>query len=145
MIDWFEVFRYAAGAFFGALGFAWLVHAPKRSWLVSGLIAAAAFLLYWFLTRYGLSDPLSVFCGAWFGSMAGHLAARWMKIINTVFLMSAVVPVVPGLGLYRMMAYFGQGQTAMGADLGVQAMITIAMIALGLMMGSFLDRVLHHR
>jgi uncharacterized membrane protein YjjB (DUF3815 family) len=68
-----------------------------------------------------------------------------MRIINTVFLMSAIVPTVPGLALYRMMAAFGQGETAQGADLGIQAMITIAMIALGLMMGNFLDRLLHQR
>ena len=66
-----------------------------------------------------------------------------MKIIGTVFLMSAIVPVVPGLGLYRMMAFLGQGQLADGASMGIQAMITIGMIALGLGAGSLLDRVFH--
>ena len=42
-----------------------------------------------------------------------------MKIIGTVFLMSAIVPVVPGLGLYRMMAALGQGQLSSGAELGI--------------------------
>ena len=70
---------------------------------------------------------------------------RKLKMISTVFLMAAVVPVVPGLGLYRMMACFGQGQTSLGADYGIQAMITIAMTALGLAMGSFVDRSLHRQ
>ena len=88
---------------------------------------------------------MSIFIGSLFGSLAGLLCARKMKIIGTVYLMSAVVPVVPGLGLYRMMAALGRQQLAAGAMTGLQAMITIAMIALGLGAGAFVDRVLWSR
>ena len=140
-----EILRALFGAFFGAVGFAMLVHVPKRSWFVSGLIAAFSYLVYWVFLRVGLSDPTSVFLGSFLGSIAGHLCARKMKIIGTVFLMSAVVPVVPGLGLYRMMAFFGQGRISDGADMGTHAMITVAMIALGLGAGALIDRILQSR
>ena len=133
------------GAFFGTVGFAMLVHTPKRAWFVSGLIASLSYLLYWLVTYLGLPDPMAIFIGSLFGSLVGLLSARLMKIIGTVFLMSAVVPVVPGLGLYRMMAALGQGQLAAGAKTGVQAMITVAMIALGLGAGAFADRILWSR
>ena len=68
-----------------------------------------------------------------------------MKIIGTVFLMSAIIPVVPGLGLCRMMEAVGQRQFAAGAETGVSAMITIVMIALGLGAGAFTDRVIWSR
>lgn len=139
---WEELLRLTAGAFFGALGFSWLVHAPMRSCFPAGLVAAVSYLLYWFLQRAGVADALAVFCGALLGSMLGHLLARRMKIIHTVFLMAAIVPVVPGLGLYRMMASLGRGETLQGANLGIDAMITIAMLALGLSMGTFLNRVI---
>ena len=140
-----QIIRAVLGAFFGAVGFAMLVHAPKRAWFVSGLIASLSYLLYWFLTYLGLPDPMAIFIGSLFGSLAGLLSARLMKIIGTVFLMSAVVPVVPGLGLYRMMSALGQGQLTAGAKTGIQAMITVAMIALGLGAGAFFDRVLWSR
>jgi len=140
-----EIVRALVGAFFGTLGFAWLVHAPRRAWVPSGMVAALVYLLYRVLTFLSVSDPMSIFCGALLGALAGHLCARKLKMISTVFLMASVVPVVPGLGLYRMMACFGQGQTSLGADYGIQAMITIAMTALGLAMGSFVDRSLHRR
>ena len=57
--------------------------------------------------------------------------------------MSVVIPVVPGLGLYRMMSFWGQSRIAEGANMGIQAMITIAMIALGLGAGAMIDRMLH--
>ncbi len=139
------ILRAVFGAFVGTVGFAMLVHVPKKSWLPSGVIAACVYLLYWSLTQAGLPDPMGIFIGSLFGSLAGQLCARKMKTIGTVFLMSAIVPVVPGLGLYRTMAYLGQGETAFGVDLGIQAMITIAMIALGMSMGSFIDRIIQHK
>ena len=144
-MPWEELLRAILGAFFGTVGFAMLVHTPRRAWLASGLIAAFSYLVYWLLTRFGFSDSSSIFLGSLFGSLAGQLCARKMKIIGTVFLMSAIVPVVPGLGLYRMMAFLGQGQIAEGANMGIRAMITIGMIALGLGAGALLDRIFHSR
>ena len=139
------ILRAVFGAFIGTVGFAMLVHVPRKSWLASGIIASFSYLIYWLLIRAGLSDPMGIFVGSMVGSIAGQVCARRMKTIGTVFLMSAIVPVVPGLGLYRMMAFLGEGRTAEGADLGIQAMITIAMITLGLSMGSFIDRLIYRR
>ena len=140
-----QLLRAVFGAFFGTVGFAMLVHVPRRAWFISGLIASLSYLVYWFMVFLGLPDPMAIFIGSLFGSVVGLFSARKKKIIGTVFLMSAVVPVVPGLGLYRMMAALGQGQISSGARTGIQAMITIAMIALGLGAGAFADRVIRSR
>ena len=140
-----QLLRAVLGAFFGAVGFAMLVHVPKRALPVAGLIASLSYLVYWFLTYLRLPDPMAIFIGSLFGALAGLLCARMMKIIGTVFLMSAIVPVVPGLGLYRMMSALGQGQLSAGAEFGISAMITVAMIALGVGAGAFVDRVLWSR
>jgi len=117
------------------------MHVPRRSWLVCGLIASFSYLVCWTLTVLHLPDPMAIFISALVGSLLSLLCARLMKIIGTVFLMSAIVPVVPGLGLYRMMEALGRGQISSGAHIGIQAMITVAMIALGLGAGSFIDRL----
>ena len=140
-----EILRALIGAFFGTLGFAWLVHTPRRAWLPSGMVASLVYILYRLLVFWNIADPLAIFCSTMIGSLFGQLCARKLKMINTIFLMAAVVPVVPGLGLYRTMAYLGRGQTALGASQGIQAMITIAMTSLGLAMGSYLDRSLHRK
>ena len=133
------------GGTVGSLGFAWLVHVPRRAWLPGSCIAGLAYLLYWLLARYQVPEPVAVFCGALFGSLLGQLCARRMRLISTIFVTLAIVPIVPGLGLYRMMASLGQGRTAAGAEQGVQAMITIAMIAIGVGVGSYVDRLIWHR
>ena len=140
-----QALLYLAGAFFGTLGFAVLTRVPRRTLLAAGGIEAVVYMVYWLLSLAGLSEHTAVFFGTTVGSVLGHLCARKMRVINTVFLMSAIVPVVPGLGLYRMMAALGQGQLSSGAELGIRAMITVAMIALGVGAGAFLDRVLWSR
>ena len=145
MMEWTGALRAVAGAFFGTLGFVCLVRAPRRAWIPAGMIAALAYLADWLMIYFGVSEPLAVFFSTLMGSLMCHLLARKMKMINTVFLMAAIVPVVPGLGLYRMMEAFGSGQTAAGADKGVDAMIIIAMTAVGLAMGTFIDHILHRQ
>ena len=145
MTDVSEMFFSLFGAFFGTVGFGVLTRIPRRALLPSGGIAVLVYLIYLLLPETGLSEYTAVFCGALLGSILGHLCSRRMRIINTVFLMSAIVPVVPGLGLYRMMACLGRHQLVQGAGEGVHAMIIIAMTALGLVMGNFLDRLIHER
>ena len=140
-----DALRYLLGAFFGTVGFDMLARVPRRAWLPSGLIASLVYLVYWLLPMTGVSEYMAVFCGSLLGSILGQLWARRSRMINTVFLMSAIVPVVPGLGLYRTMASLGQGHITQGASQGIQAMIIIAMTALGLVFGSFLDRQIHHK
>ena len=140
-----EALRAVAGAFFGTFGFLCLTRAPRKAWVPAGIIAALAYLADWLLVQAHVSEPLAVLFSTFLGSLLCHLLARKMRMINTVFLMAAIVPVVPGLGLYRMMADLGLGQTAAGAERGVDAMIIIAMTAVGLAMGSFTDRVVHRK
>ncbi|MBR2822080.1 MAG: threonine/serine exporter family protein [Clostridia bacterium] len=134
-----------AGAFFGTVGFAVLTRVPRRTLIPAGGIASLVYMVYLLLTLAGFSEYSAVFFGTLLGSVLGHFCARKTRVINTVFLMSAIVPVVPGLGLYRMMASLGQGQMAQGAAQGVRAMIVIAMTALGLILGSLSDRILHRQ
>ena len=127
-------------AFLGTMGFALLLHAPKRAWLPVSAIGATAYTLYWVLNQAGISMPASIFIGALAGSMMAQGCARRMRMIATIFITLSIVAMVPGLGLYRCMALLAQGQNAAGVRNGVEAMTTIVMIALGIGVGNFLFR-----
>ena len=132
--------RMFLSALAGTMGFALLLHAPRKSWLPASVIGAVAYTLYWVLNQIGLSMPLSIFIGALAGSMLAQLCARKMHMIATIFITLSIVAMVPGLGLYRCMALLAQGENAAGVRTGVEAMTTILMIALGLGVGNFLFR-----
>ncbi len=136
-----EVFIKLISSFVGTLGFAIFMHAPKRAWLPASAIGGVAYALYWLLLKVGLYAPMAIFIGALLGSLMGQYLARRMQMIATIFVLLAMIPLVPGLGLYRCMHYLAQELYSAGADAGVRAMVDIVMIALGIAVGSYVFRL----
>ena len=130
-----------ASSFVGTLGFAIFMHAPRKAWLPASAIGGVAYLLYWALLQFGLYEPIAIFVGAFLGSILGQYCARRMQMIASIFVLLSMIPLVPGLGLYRCMRFLAQEMYSAGADAGVRAMVDIVMIALGLAMGSFIFRM----
>ena len=129
-------------SFIGTLGFALLLHAPKKAWLPASIIGGISYTLYILLMHLGAPQAAAMFAAALVGSLLGQGCARKMRMIATIFITLSIVSLVPGLGLYRCMEYLGAGQSAAGLQAGVSAMIDIMMIALGVGVGSFLFRIL---
>lgn len=133
------------GSMLGTLGFAVFMHAPKRAWLPASAIGGVSYALYWTLLQFSVYEPLSIFLGALLGSLLGQYCARRMKMVATIFLLLAMIPLVPGLGLYHCMSYLAQEMYAQGVDAGVRAMVDIVLIAFGLGIGSYIFRMVTTR
>ena len=136
-----DVLLKLISSFVGTLGFAIFMHAPKRAWLPASAIGGVAYALYWALLKFGVNAPMAMFIGALLGSVLGQYCARRMHMIATIFILLSMIPLVPGLGLYRCMHYLAQEMYSAGADAGGRAMVDIVMIALGLAVGSHLFRM----
>lgn len=132
-------------SFVGTFGFAIFMHAPKRAWLPASAIGGVAYALYWLLLQFSMYEPMAMFLGALVGSILGQYCARRMQMIASIFVLLAMIPLVPGLGLYRCMHYLAQEMYGAGADAGVRAMADIVMIALGLAVGNFIFRMVVSR
>ena len=128
-------------SFVGTLGFAIFMHAPKRAWLPASVVGGIAYTVYWGLLQFGIYEPMSIFIAALLGSLMGQFLARRMQMIATIFVLLSMIPLVPGLGLYRCMHFLAQEMYGAGADAGVRAMVDIVMIALGIAVGSFIFRL----
>ena len=136
-----EGFIKLASSFVGTLGFAIFMHAPKRAWLPASAIGGVAYLLYWALLQFNIYEPTAIFIGALLGSVLGQYCARRMRMIASIFVLLSMIPLVPGLGLYRCMHSLAQEMYGAGADAGVRAMVDVVMIALGLAVGSYIFRL----
>jgi len=124
-------------SFFGTLGFGVLLKAPRKGLMAASVIGAVGYGIYWVTMYYGASEYAAMFVGSLAASVLAQLAARKLKMIVTVFITLAIIPLVPGLGLYRCMSYLAQGQNALGAQTGIHAMMNFLMIALGVAVGGF--------
>lgn len=135
-----DLLRILLMSFLGTLGFALLLHAPKRAWIPASIIGGVSYTLYIALMELGAPEAAAMFLGALAGSLLAQTCARKMRMIATIFITLSIVSLVPGLGLYRCMEYLGAGKNALGVQAGVSAMTDIMMIALGLGVGSLVFR-----
>ena len=124
-----------AGAGFGAL-----LYAPRKAILWGGLLGGVGYTAYWLVMRAGSGETSAMFVGALIASFGAQMSARKLKMIATVFVTIAIIPLVPGLGLYRAMSAFAQGQTALGGSTLAHAMALVVMIALGIGFGAALRK-----
>ena len=120
--------------FLAATGATWffaiLFRAPRKSQAVAALLGGCAYMISEFLG--GLTG---VFLGALFLTLGGEMAARLMKVTATAFIMTALVALVPGVGMYESMLLFVQNDVpaalARGLDTVAQAGAIAGAVALG--------------
>lgn len=126
----------ALSCFVAGVGFGALLYAPRKAIFWGGLIGVAGYMSYWGLIRLGAAESVSMFVGALLAAACAQLAARRLRMIATVFVTIAILPLVPGLGLYRAMSALAMGQISGGLEIAAQTMALILMIALGIGLGS---------
>lgn len=138
-INYWTAFGFA---FLAAAEFAILFQAPKKSLPVSGVIGAVGWVVYIYIRKDLEYDSFyAMFFATVALSLLSELAARLFKQPVTVFVIPGIIPIVPGLGMYRGMAAIIENNY----DTGVNILITTGMdasaIALGMMLMTSVFRV----
>ena len=116
---------------FTTLGFAIICHAPIKTLLPTSIIGALGYTIFLFLQPvYG--DVLPVFISACIIGLFSDILARIMKEPTTIFIVPAIVTLVPGSKLYYAMLAVIQGDLISAAELGTATIFVAGAIALGL-------------
>lgn len=90
-------------AFFATLCFSILFHVPKKHLVVCGAVGALGWGLYTGGILLDYSDVFSSFIGAFAVAESSYFLAKSRCAPVTVFLISGIIPLVPGISLYRTM------------------------------------------
>ena len=130
--------RAIVSGYLGAAGFGALLNAPKKGILWGAAIGSLGYTAYWLIFQLTGAELPAMFVAALLAATLGQVAARKLHMISTVFVTIAILPLVPGIGLYRAMSAMGQGDMTLGAKTAVQAMSLILMIVMGTGIGSAL-------
>lgn len=131
----------AAGAFGGTVGLSLLLNAPPRSILPASLTGMLGQLVYMLLFKYmGQSLIFSYFFATVVIAVICEVCARVMRMPSTIFLLSALVPLVPGYSFYAMLLALVQDNGMQAARCGMEAIQIVAAIAVGSAVTSVLFR-----
>ena len=129
-------------SFFGTVAFGKIFNCPKHCLYKAGFVGAVGFGVYIILlSGFGVSSMLSNFAGTVALSICSELFARWYKEPVPVFSIPGVIPLVPGLPLYRAMNYTMQNGYSMGMHTFVSAALDATAIAMGILLISGLAKV----
>lgn len=138
--NFFYAFCYS---FLATAGFVILFQAPKRSLITSGIIGAVGWVIFVFFRFYlEYNSFYANFFATVFIALGSEFAARIFKQPVTVYVIPGIIPLVPGLGMYRAMTQIIEKSYDVGMDTLLTAGTDAAAIALGMMFMASVFRVL---
>ena len=133
-------------AFIATMAFAVLFQSPKKILLTDGLIGAVGWVVFISLRdQMGYSSFYANFFGTLALALLSELSARIFKQPATVFVIPGIIPLVPGLGIYKGMFAVINNDYNGGMSILLTAITDSCAIAVGVMLVSSLFRVLKIR
>lgn len=133
----------ALGAAICAAAFAFASYSPKRVMVPIGLIAGGAMVVSYTIEG-GLGRTWAVAFAALFIGLVSYSVAGRVRVPPLVVVVSCIVPLLPGLSIYRGLALITEGGGS-NTD-GMLAMVTAASVAIalasGVIMGEYIAQPL---
>lgn len=114
--------------FVAASAFSFLVYQPPRTIFISSLVSTVGYALFLLSGQ----STLGYFLATLFISFTCEICARLMKRTATLFVTGAIIPLVPGVGLYRTMRYVTEGDYSQAVTTGATTLLGICGIALAI-------------
>jgi uncharacterized membrane protein YjjP (DUF1212 family) len=134
--SWEGVTMVALGSAICAGAFAFACYAPPRIIAPIALISAVAVVISQSITLQGFSRAWATALAAFFIGLVSYTVAGRMRVPPLVVVVSAVVPMLPGISIYRGLALLGGGDSM--ASEGLLAMATAASVAIAISSGVIL-------
>lgn len=103
-----EFLLQVLSAFVGVIAVAITVQVPKKNLLLAGFTGAAGWAVELVVERMKGNAILSAFFAALLVAILSQIFARVSKAPVTVYLVTGVLPLVPGVGMYRTVYYLLQ-------------------------------------
>ena len=129
-------------AFLGTLGFALLFRVRRERLLPACLGGILAWGVYLLMGAWVGSDMICCFVAAVVLTIYAEVMARVVKCPATLFIIVAVIPLVPGGALYGTMYHFVKGDFAASSQLGVSTLLQAVAIAAGMLFPTSLFQLL---
>lgn len=130
------------GAFFATLGFGIMFNIRGDKLYAAAFGGALGYFIYDLCLKAGFGDPLSLFIASAGFTAYAEALARKLKTPVTLFIVCALIILVPGGGMYRTMLAIIQGNLDSAVQIGLSSLASAGSLALGTIFVSSLTRAL---
>ena len=128
----YEFIMHVICPFLGTMGYAVLFHVPKRFYLSCGFTGMAGWLVYHAIVSQTFSAALASFLGTMAVVFLSRVLSVRKKCPITIFLVSGILPLVPGAGIYYTVYYLVTNQLAQASRRGMESVKVAFAIVLGI-------------
>lgn len=90
-----------AGSFLAVLTLSVTFGVPKKYLLYSSITGGLGWFIYLLLMEYGVKEFISMFAATIIVALVSNIFARVLKAPVSIYLIPGILPLVPGLGMYR--------------------------------------------
>ena len=131
------------GAFLATLGFGVMFNIRGRKLIASAFGGALGYIIYSVCVQANLGEPLAMFIASGAFTIYGEILARRLKAPVTLFIVCALIILVPGGGMYRTMLAIIQGNLNNAVQIGLSSLASAGSLALGTIFVSSLTKALN--
>ena len=138
-----QIVLHSIGSFGGTLGYAFLLNAPMSTVLPASLTGLLGYVLYEVMVNLlGQGAVFSYFAATVVIAVLCEIEARLMRMPSTIFLLTALVPLVPGYTFYCAMLSLVENNGDAAGAFGLEAVQIVAAIAVGAAVTSVIFRAM---
>ena len=137
----FEMIQILSGTV-GSFGFAILFNIRGKRLPVAVVGGFLSWSLYVLFDHLGLGEVVNYFLVAMLISAYAEIMARVVKCPTTTFIMSSLIPLIPGASLYYTMRYAFEGISQIFLDKAIYTLELAAALALGVIVASAVSKII---
>lgn len=134
----------ALSGFTATVGFGVLFNIKGKKLYLAGIGGMLGGVIYSFCKMNELPEALSLFYAGVGFALYSEIFARICHTPVTTFIICALIPLVPGKGMYETMRYAVAGDAQTALQTGLDTLIYAGALALGIILVSTLMRFFRH-
>ena len=127
-------------ALVASLGFAIIFNIRGLKLIFAAIGGGLSWFCYLYLTNSGISVILSLFISSIIFSIYSEICARYLKTPVTTIVVCALIPLVPGAGMYNTMYETILGNISGAVQLGLNTVASAGALALGVIFVSTITK-----
>lgn len=127
-------------SFVASFGFGILFNIKGKKLILAGIGGSIGGVIYQVILQYTQSNMTAMFWAAVAFSLYSELCARLCKSPVTTFIICALIPLVPGGGMYRMMLQAIQGNINQALSISLETLSAAGILAVGILLVSTIVR-----
>ena len=133
------------GSFLASIGFAILFNIKGKHVIIAGLAGAIGACVYKMALLYDCSEMMAIFIASLCFSFYSEIFARICKTPVTTYIVCALIPLVPGGGMYQTMLQALQGNIDQALTTGLNTLSIAGVLVSGILIVSTLMRTVYRR